>query len=35
MADAAVFPPGRPTFDCALLMRDVEHEWHALPDLCG
>jgi hypothetical protein len=30
-ADARLFPPGAVVFDCALLMRDVEHEWHALP----
>jgi hypothetical protein len=27
--DPAVFPPGSVAFDCALLMRDVPHEWHA------
>lgn len=26
--DPARFPPGSATFDCALLMRGVEHEWH-------
>jgi hypothetical protein len=25
------FPAGSTEFDCALLMRDVPHEWHALP----
>lgn len=27
--DARAFPAGSATFDCALLMRDVAHEWHA------
>ena len=27
--DAATFPRGSVAFDCALLMRDVAHEWHA------
>ena len=27
------FPPGSIKFDCALLMRDIEHEWHSEPDL--
>jgi hypothetical protein len=26
--DPARFPPGTAVFDCALLMRDVPHEWH-------
>jgi hypothetical protein len=26
--DPGRFPPGSATFDCALLMRGVEHEWH-------
>ena len=26
--DPERFPPGSATFDCALLMRGVEHEWH-------
>jgi hypothetical protein len=26
--DAGRFPPGSAAFDCALLMRGVEHEWH-------
>ena len=25
--DADVFPPGSATFDCALLMRGIDHEW--------
>ncbi len=28
------FPPGSVTFDCALLMRGIDHEWHARDDLC-
>jgi hypothetical protein len=32
-ADEALFPPGAVAFDCALLMRDVEHAWCALPPL--
>jgi hypothetical protein len=32
-ADERLFPPGSVAFDCALLMRDLEHEWHALPPL--
>jgi hypothetical protein len=32
--DEALFPPGSITFDCALLMRGIEHEWHCKPDLC-
>ena len=28
-ADASKFPAGSATFDHALLMRDVEHSWHA------
>ena len=31
--DPALFPPGSAAFDCALLMRGVEHEWHGRPDL--
>jgi hypothetical protein len=33
-SDAARFPDGSATFDCALLMRDIEHEWHSAPSLC-
>ena len=29
------FPPGSVKFDCALLMRGILHEWHALPNLRG
>jgi len=28
-ADEDLFPPGSVAFDCALLMRNVAHEWHA------
>lgn len=28
-SDEALFPPGSVTFDCALLMRSIAHEWHA------
>lgn len=27
--DPTRFPPGTATFDCALLMRQIRHEWHA------
>jgi hypothetical protein len=33
--DAARFPPGAVEFDCALLMQEVEHEWHERPVLCA
>jgi uncharacterized protein YqjF (DUF2071 family) len=32
--DAPRFPPGSAHFDCALLMRGIEHEWVAHDDLC-
>jgi hypothetical protein len=32
--DQAVFPKGSAALDCALLMRDIEHEWHGRADLC-
>lgn len=32
-ADAGLFPPGSATFDHALIMRDVPHEWHGASDL--
>ncbi len=32
--DGAIFPPGSVEFDCALLMREVEHEWCQQPSLC-
>ncbi|MEY3457281.1 MAG: hypothetical protein RL215_438 [Planctomycetota bacterium] len=31
--DVARFPPGTVELDCALLMRDIDHEWHSQPDL--
>lgn len=27
------FPPGSVEFDCALLMRNIQHEWHGRPNL--
>jgi len=30
----SAFPKGSVEFDCALLMRWIEHEWHGRPDLC-
>ncbi|HEV3203016.1 MAG TPA: DUF2071 domain-containing protein [Gemmataceae bacterium] len=32
--DEALFPKGSIEFDCALLMRGIEHEWHGKSDLC-
>jgi hypothetical protein len=32
--DESYFPKGSVEFDCALLMRDIEHEWHGKADLC-
>ena len=32
--DEALFPEGSVGFDCALLMRDIHHEWHGRKDLC-
>jgi len=32
-SDPSKFPPGSVSFDCALLMRNIEHEWHDAPDL--
>jgi hypothetical protein len=29
-ADESRFPPGSVEFDCALLMRNIPHEWHRL-----
>jgi hypothetical protein len=31
--DEARFPKGSVAFDCGLIMRDIEHEWHSEPDL--
>jgi hypothetical protein len=28
------FPPGAATFDCALLMRSIEHQWIGREKLC-
>jgi hypothetical protein len=33
-SDLSKFPSGSVHFDCALIMRDIEHEWHSEPDLC-
>lgn len=33
--DRSVFPAGSIEFDCALLMRDIEHEWHGRSELCS
>jgi hypothetical protein len=33
-ADESRFPRGSVEFDCALLMRGIEHAWHAQPELC-
>lgn len=30
----SLFPKGSSVFDCALLMRGIEHEWHGRDDLC-
>ena len=32
--DESLFPKGAIAFDCALLMRGIEHEWHGKSDLC-
>ncbi len=32
-SDEEEFPKGSVSFDCALIMRDIEHEWHSEPDL--
>jgi hypothetical protein len=32
--DEKVFPTGSVEFDCGLLMRGIEHEWHARESLC-
>lgn len=31
-ADSNVFPPGSVTFDHALIMRDIPHQWHGIAD---
>lgn len=33
-SDQSRFPPGSVHFDCALLMRGIEHEWHSRDALC-
>lgn len=33
--DAERFPAGSTAFDCALLMRDIDHEWHSQGALCA
>jgi hypothetical protein len=33
-AEKTCFPPGTVRFDSALLMRDIEHEWHGRNQLC-
>lgn len=33
-SDPLRFPNSSLTFDCALLMRGIEHEWHALEPIC-
>lgn len=33
-SDEEIFPKGSVRFDCALLMRGIEHEWHAREPLC-
>jgi len=33
-ADESTFPPGSIEFDCALLMRGIEHEWHSREPIC-
>jgi hypothetical protein len=32
-ADETLFPPGSVRFDCALIMRDVAHEWESAADM--
>jgi hypothetical protein len=33
--DRALFPPGSVQFDCALVMRGIEHEWRGRERLCA
>jgi hypothetical protein len=33
--DPARFPSGKAMFDCALIMRDIRHEWHGRGQLCA
>lgn len=32
-ADQSRFPKGSASFDCALIMRNIQHEWHSVNDL--
>ncbi len=32
-SDATIFPVGSATFDHALIMRDIPHQWHVVPDM--
>jgi hypothetical protein len=32
-SDSTLFPPGSAEFDCALVMRNIEHEWHSAEPL--
>jgi Uncharacterized conserved protein (COG2071) len=32
--DESLFPRGSVAFDCALLMRGIDHEWHSRENLC-
>jgi len=32
-ADASLFPRGSATFDCALIMRNIAHEWHSAANM--
>jgi uncharacterized protein YqjF (DUF2071 family) len=34
-ADPRRFPPGSVAFDCALLMRNIDHEWRLAPEVSG
>jgi hypothetical protein len=33
--DRTLFPQGSVEFDCALLMRGIDHEWHGREPLCA
>jgi hypothetical protein len=33
--DRSIFPPGSVEFDCALLIRGIEHEWIGRESLCA
>ena len=33
-ADRRRFPPGSIEYDCTLVMRDIPHEWHPVPEPC-